>query len=244
MQRLATHLRRLYLTDGLALPEGFDRDLGGDAARPVSLLTASGLTRAIAIAFERQPGADADAPWQQLCVAANALQTELGLPAPAVSVSGANGYILWLSLQAATPLAQVRQFTALLGQAYLPDTPIDAREKVALPPCLHAASGRWAAFINPGLGASFSDEYGLDMAPPVAGQVALLEHLQSIGAPQWAHACALLQAARGDTAPAPVPAPAPAATAGALLANATVEQIVAELHARGIEPSLRHVLAR
>jgi len=95
------------------------------------------------------------------------------------------------------------------------------------------------------MGASFADESGLDMAPPVAGQVAFLEGLHSIAADQFRAALDRL----APPAPAPVapPAPAPARDCvpdGPLLRDATLDDIVRLLHARGIEPTFRFIVPR
>lgn len=190
---------------------------------------------AVVIAFDQQSGHDGSAAWSALCLLANALQTELGWPAPAVSISGVHGYRLWLSFEAAVA---PEPLLALLQQAYVPDTPLrhDAQALLELPPCLHPATGRWAAFINPGLGASFSEEFGLEMAPPLAAQAALLHEVRSIGRDQLDAALAALQ---------PGAAAAPAALVhglGVLLKDATLEQIVAHLHGLNIEPTFRHLL--
>lgn len=225
MQKLITELTRLYL---MAPP------MPGRH----SLANADGLTRAIVIAFPKRPDSG-DAHWTRLCEVANALQARFGWPAPAVSVSGANAYGLWLSLETPTPVAQVQRFLELLRAAYFPDQDIDAdaaSAAVELPPCLHQASGKWAAFIHPGLGASFADDGGLEMAPPLAGQVAFLEGLSSISAAQFRHALDQLQ-------PAPASAPAQAAAPeGLLLKDATLDDIVRFLHAKNIEPTFRHLI--
>jgi hypothetical protein len=234
-QKLMAELGRLYAPGGEPLP----------AASPVSLLAADGASRAIALAFDKLPGADAMQPWTELCLVANTMQTELGLPPPAVSISGLNGYVLWLSLAAAAPAAQIAAFVAHVQRSCCPQTELRnlaAGSAMALPPFVHPDTGRWAAFINPGLGASFSEEFGLDMPPPVVAQAALLQGLHSISAEQFGQALARPQPAAN--APALVaPAPGVAADAGVLLSDATLEQIVAHLHARGIEPTFRYPLA-
>jgi hypothetical protein len=110
---------------------------------------------------------------------------------------------------------------------------------VELPPCPNTATGTWAAFIHPGMGASFADESGLDMAPPVAGQVAFLEGLDSIAPGQFNEALARIEALAAPVAPPPLPS-----ADGLLLKDATLEDIVRVLHARGIEPTFRFTLAR
>ncbi|MES2017700.1 MAG: hypothetical protein V4484_14510 [Pseudomonadota bacterium] len=238
MQKLIKELTRLYLVDGVFPLEMLTQHLQGHATVARSLANADGLTRAIVIAFPKLPDSGEAQHWQRLCEVANAMQTSLGLPAPAVSISGANAYGLWLSLEAPTPVAQVQAFLALLRAAHFPEMELGddaASAAVELPPCLHQASGKWAAFIHPGLGASFADEPGLEMAPPLAGQIAFLEGLSSISAAQFAHALQLLQPAR--SAPSVTTAPD-----GLLLKDATLEDIIQFLHAKNIEPTFRHLL--
>ncbi len=228
MQKLVAQLARLYLAEGM----------------PPRLATVDGLTRAIVIAFDKQTGGEAQ-HWSLLCEVANALQTELGLPAPAVSISGAHGFRLWLSLQDAAPAATVHHFLDLLRTAYCPEFSdfADVTATVAVPPCLNADTGLWAAFINPGLGASFADESGLEMEPPHAGQLPLLEGLHSISAAQFAQAIALLEKAHGVAAPAVAAAPKAAPPAdGLLLQDASLEDIVKHLHRLNIEPTFRHLI--
>ncbi len=192
------------------------------------------------IAFPKTAGSE-DAHWTDLCTVANAMQVQLGLPAPAVSISGTNSFGLWLSLAEPVTTALVRQFLDLLCDG----RPNADSALVALPPCLNPDSGKWAAFIHPGLGASFCDEAGLEMAPPYAGQAALLEGLQSITADQFRNALNLLQAS--DSVPAASAAPVPEtvqapAHPGLLLKDASLEDIVRHLHEKNIEPTFRHVI--
>jgi hypothetical protein len=234
MEKLISELMRLYL-----LPDSPAAQAGPGAH--ADLVTGAGLTRAIAIPFRKAPGGDS-LHWERLCAVANGLQADFGFPAPAVSVASTGGFMLWLSLAAPVPVADARRFVAGLGRLW-PDTlpPADTiGVPVELPPCPNAATGTWAAFIHPGMGASFADESGLDMAPPVAGQVAFLEGLDSIAPGQFGAALARL-----DTPPASVPAAVPPPSAdGLLLKDATLEDIVRALHARGIEPTFRFTLAR
>ena len=180
--------------------------------------------------------------WRLLCDVANAVQVQLGFPAPAVSISGADGYGLWLSLAAPVPTALAQQFLERLRAAYFPGMalrPDAAFAAVELPPCLHQGTGKWAAFIHPGLGASFAGEAGLEMAPPFAGQLALLEGLQSISPAQFQQAMMKLQLAPDAAPAAPARDTAPAAL---LLKDATLEDIVRHLHAHNIEPTFRHLI--
>ena len=233
MEKLISELIRLYLLPGSPAAQG-----GPGPA--VDLVAGAGLVRAIPIPFRKAPGEDAQ-HWERLCTVANGLQADFGFPAPAVSVASTGGFVLWLSLAAPVPVADARRFVAGLG-ALWPDTlpPADTIGlPVELPPCPNAATGTWAAFIHPGRGASFADESGLDMAPPVTGQVAFLEGLDSIAPGQFNAALARL-----EVPAVPVAAPPPRAADGVLLKDATLEDIVRALHARGIEPTFRFTLAR
>lgn len=227
MQKLTSELQRLYL-------------FAGQSHEAPSLeLIRDGMVRTLVIDFRK---AAEERHWARLCDVANALQTELGLPAPAVSVSGGECYRLWLSLAQPVPEAQARQFLALLHQAYFADEDIDfGRSRVDLPPAQNRATGLWAAFINPSVGGALAEDLGLEMAPPEAAQAAFLESLASIDAGEYQQALATLQR-RHASVPAPAPNIGTAAPAGLLLKDATLEDIVRHLHAMGIEPTFRHVL--
>lgn len=246
MQKLISELTRLYLPAGAVPAEALAEHMLGKATLAISLMTDDGLTRAIVIPFRKVSGGDGARHWSLLCSVANALQAELGFPAPAVSISGADGYGLWLSLEKPVPAAQAQTFLELLGHAYFPDMPPAAdavRAPVELPPCMNQGSGKWAAFIHPGMGASFADESGLEMAPPIAGQVAFLENLHSIGEAQFRHALEVLQGTHAAAQATSTPAPErPAARDGLLLKDASLEDIVGFLHSKNIEPTFRHLI--
>jgi hypothetical protein len=246
MEKLLSELIRLYLPPATAMAPPLteaalaQRAAGGNAPA-ISLATPDGMARALAIRFAPQRGQEEGAHWTRLCDTANALQAELGFPAPAVSVCGDGGYGLWLSLAAPVPVAQLHTLLALLQQAYFPDFPQAAGAVTApvnLPPCFHAGSGLWSAFIHPGMGASFADGSGLEIAPPAAGQAAFLESLHSITAGELAAAFGKLGSAP-QPAPVQVPVAPAAAPEGLLLKDATLEDIVRHLHAKNIEPTFR-----
>lgn len=247
MQKLISELTRLYLPAGGLSAEALGPHLLGQTTLAIDLTTGDGLTRALVIAFDKTSDGG-DAHWSRVCSVANALQAELGLPAPAVSVSGVNGYGLWLSLETPVPVAQAQQFLALLRKAYFPEIelrPDTVGAPVELPPCLHQSTGRWAAFIHPGMGASFADESGLEMAPPFAGQAGFLEGLKSIGEAQFLRAIETLQQSQAAASTSSAPAPVRVAAAdGLLLKDATLEDIVQFLHAKNIEPTFRHLMPR
>jgi hypothetical protein len=267
MEKLIAELMRLYLAPEAVTREALAQHLLGQVTRAIKLTTADGQTRALAIPFRKVAGAAEGQHWTRLCEVANALQAELGLPAPAVSIDGANTFYLWLSLEPSVPSGQAQDFLALLRQAYFPEielAPDAATAPVYLPPSLNPRTGKWAAFIHPGMGASFAEESGLEMAPPLAGQVGFLEGLESIGQepfrlalqrlgqgrPRAQAAPVFTQPAATEPAsppPAPAPRPQPQSRAGAvpdglLLKDATLEDIVRFLHSKNIEPTFRHIL--
>jgi hypothetical protein len=114
-----------------------------------------------------------------------------------------------------------------------------------LPPCLDAGTGHWAAFIHPGMGASFADEPWLEVAPPALAQAAFLESVDSVTPARFADAFAAFGPAEApvpEAALSPPPPPAPSGQDGLLLKDATLEDIVRHLHAMNIEPTFRHLI--
>jgi hypothetical protein len=249
MQKLIAELTRLYLLEGqqydgkAVTPALLEQHLRGHATIALPLVSGAGLTRAIVLHFNGALAGKGEQQWEALCAIANALQNQLDLPAPAVSISGLDGYALWLSLATPVPAAQARRFAALLRAAHAPDSNAPASDDgvEALPPCLQASTGKWAAFIHPGMGSSFAEEPGLDMAPPVAAQTAFLEALASMTAAQFVQALHALEQSHGVATP-PVPAPPAATPQGLLLKDATLDDIVKFLHEKNIEPSFRYLI--
>lgn len=246
MQKLISELTRLYLPNGTLSPEVLEKRVVGQNSLAINLLTGDGRARAVFIGFRKMADGEETEHWRLLCEVANALQVQLGLPAPAVSISASGGYGLWLSLEVPAPTDRVQKFLELLRAAYFPSMDLGsdaATVPLELPPCLDQSTGKWAAFINPGLGASFADESGLEMAPPFSGQAALLESLQSISEAQLLRAMDTLQSRHGATATISEPVseriPAPP---GLLLKDATLEDIVSYLHSKNIEPTFRHLI--
>jgi hypothetical protein len=271
MEKLIAVLTRLYLAPEAITREALAQHILGQTTLAIKLTTADGLTRALAITFRKAFGDGETGHWDRLCKVANALQADLGLPAPAVSIDGASAYRLWLSLETPVPADQAQDFLALLRQVYFPElelAPDAATAPVYLPPCLNPRSGKWAAFIHPGMGASFAEDSGLEMAPPLGAQVGFLEGLDSIADEQFRDAVRKLElrqpaAARAPAEPAftaastaasdalaaepfalqpqaQAPARAKAAASdGLMLKDATLEDIVRHLHAQNIEPTFR-----
>lgn len=259
MQSLITELTRLYLLDQQLGHEGPARDATtvqalsriwleqhvlGLKGLALELRSPAGMGRAIVLDFSAGGVARGERQWRALCALANGVRDTLELPAPAVSISG-QGFQLWLSLAEPAPAALIAEFAALLQQAYLPDEKEQGNGVLVtvaeLPPA-RLAGGKWAAFIHPGMGASFADEPALDMAPPVGAQLGFLEGLRSISAEEFSGALAALRAPGTEAPTLVVPAPATAVADDLLLRGASLEDIVRELHARNIEPTFRYLL--
>ena len=246
MEKLIAQLLRLYFASGQVAPGMLERRVEGEPGGLLPVASADGTTRTIVISFDKVKYQEDGQHWKRLCEVAHALQAQHGFPAPGVSISAASGFRLWLSLAAPVPSAQVQHFLEGLRSSAFPDlavAPDAATRPVELPPCRDPASGRWAAFIHPGMGASFIDEPGLEMAPPPLAQAAFLEQLESIGLDQFDAALAAMQPAPAAAVARPSPAASAPPTHGdLLLRDATLEDIVRHLHALDIEPTFRHLI--
>jgi hypothetical protein len=182
MSRLQAELQRLYLPHD-ARPEGPDVD--GDAVR---LVDADGRVRAMVVELAQQAG------WAGVAALWQGVQDDLDLPAPAIAVSGVDGYQLWFSLAEPVPLAQALAFLESLRQRYLgaiaakhlrikplaEDLAFGQDQHVRRVPSVQGASGHWSAFVAPGLAGMFADEPWLDMPPSPEAQAKLLSQIASI----------------------------------------------------------------
>jgi hypothetical protein len=232
MNKLITELQRLYfLPDqqwhsqqpdasgkptypggGALTPAIMASSLAGETTVALQLLGANGMARAMLVNFAK-PG-----DWPQVGNLYQAVQDDLDLPAPAISISGRKGYTVWFSLAEPVPLAQARHFLDALRRKYLADiTAVNlqlrpaAEQAIAkLVPALHTTTGKWSAFIDPSMGAMFVDEPGLEMAPNMSRQADLLAGLKSIKAGDLQRALSVLETATessGEPDPSPTQRP-------------------------------------
>ncbi|WP_427912268.1 hypothetical protein ACPWT1_16710 [Ramlibacter sp. MMS24-I3-19] len=209
MNRLDAELHRLYLP------------AVGDGA-PTALVAPGGRVRALVLELVRP------ASWSDLAAVWQGVQADLDLPAPAIAVSGRDGWQLWFSL--IEPIAPDTAFAFLqaLRTRYLagvpperirmhpspaPSATVRVRHLEAAPP-VEVAPERWSAFVSADLAPLFADEPWLDHPPGVDAQADLLARLASIGPEHFLRASALLRpvgsaaaTAEGRTTPA-VPKPA------------------------------------
>jgi hypothetical protein len=182
MNRLQTELHRLYLP----LDAPTERpDAAGEA---ISLIGADGGVRAMVVELAQQAG------WDGVAALWQGVQDELDLPAPAIAVSGIDGLQVWFSLAEPVPVAPALDFLAALRLRYLgaiapkhirlkpqanDSAPWQAQHARLVPAC-QGESGRWSAFVAPGLAGMFADEPWLDLAPSPDAQAKLLSRLKCI----------------------------------------------------------------
>ena len=148
-----------------------------------------GHTRALVMELTRP------ADWAAVARLAQGVQTELGLPAPALAVNGVDGFQLWFAAQQPVALAQAEALLQALWAHFWPQA--DARrvrcwpaaadgvhggDEALAPPAvpLEAAPGQWSAFVAPDLGAVFADTPWLDTPPQPQNQAELLGRVQGL----------------------------------------------------------------
>lgn len=207
MSRLAVELQRLYFLAGQQADETAEN------AATLALLGADGMTRTLTVGFERA------ADWESAAKLYQGVQEDFDFPAPAISVSGKDGYRVWFSLAAPVPVEEARGFLKGLQLKYLADLPparlafhpsLDGPaepNRLDLPPGLHGETGKWSAFIDPAMGCMFADEPGLEMAPNPDKQADLLAGFASIKAGDFQRVLKILPA---DAGPADSPMAPPA----------------------------------
>jgi len=227
---LMDNLKRLYLlpeqafheqsADGAsyfpleALPQdGFERHSAGAMTLALNLVSQDGLTRTMVIDFDGCAHDNGATHWRALTRLYEALTQELGLSAPAVSISGRKGYGLWISLAEPIPVAQAQAFIRNLRSVYLSDVPKDeidlrpdcaeptnsAQAVVKLSPCLHRANKKWSAFISLEEGGQYTNTPWFESPPNLEQQASLLEPLPSVSLNTFMQAVEKLRKIGGAT---------------------------------------------
>jgi len=227
MNKLSRELQRLYFLKD-APPAGMRSD--EDVSR-LNLVGLAGTVRTLIVCFRKS------GDWSEAAKLHDLVQRELELPAPAVVVSGSDGFQLWFSLAEPVPVDQAFAFLAGLRERYLghlPETALAfhpqpgamAGQELALFPALCESTGRWSALIDPSMGSMFLEQAGLDMAPNPDRQADLLATLESIKAGDFARALDSLQAP--DEAPAGVAASAACSEYGETSSSAPLRDLPRE----------------
>lgn len=180
MNRLQSELSRLYLPNPAA-------DLDADSTAP-DLVDAQGRVRAMVVELARP------ASWELLSKLWRGVQSELELPAPAIAVSGSDGFQLWFSLAEPLPAAQAHHFLQLLRARFLAEVALarlslwptaeagapHAVRHARWVPQEQAGSGHWSAFVAPDLAPVFAETPWLDTPPGHDGQADVLARLGCI----------------------------------------------------------------
>ncbi len=197
MNRLQSELRRLYLPHPAA-----DAGADDDTSSP-ALIDAHGRVRAMVLELARP------ASWELLSKVWRGVQADLEWPAPAIAVSGTDGFQLWFSLAEPVPVAKAHAVLTQLCARYLYEL---APTRLSLMPtvdasapqqALHArwvpqeqaSSGLWSAFVAPDLAPVFTETPWLDTPPGHDGQADVLARLGSIKRPAFEAAMERLQPA-------------------------------------------------
>ena len=180
MSTLQAELERLYIPRD---PVHQKQDVGESC-----LITPDDRVRAMVLELSRP------ADWTVLSTLWQGVQADLGLPAPAIAVSGIDGFQLWFSLAEPVPVANACAFLESLRLRYLSQV---ATDRITMRPCIdgsmpqkavHAAllprqreeTGRWSAFVASDLAAIFADEPWLDLPPSPEAQANVLARLECI----------------------------------------------------------------
>lgn len=195
MDRLQSELARLFLPRSAAAGTRVAHDAAMHA-----LLDAQGRTRTMVLGIAGRAG------WEVVSRVWRGCQAELGLPAPAIAISGTDAFQLWFSLAEPLASADAHGFLESLCAHFLAE--VDARHLQLLPapdpsspggvahaalvPAESARHGHWSAFVAPDLAPLFAETPWLDIPPGIDGQADLLSRLSSIGSGEFADAAAQL----------------------------------------------------
>lgn len=136
------------------------------------------------------------AEWPAVARLWQAVQEDMGLPAPGIAINGLDGYQLWFSLSSPIATPQAVAFLEGLHARYWAEIPPERigimpaltgrggqglkplRQPGAIPP-FAARESQWAAFVAPDLAPVFADTPWLDIPPNPDGQADLLNALRS-----------------------------------------------------------------
>lgn len=203
MARLRSELQRLYFPHPADAPITNAGDKTGDTHGLIgSLVDAKGMLRAMVL----QIGDPAN--WESTSAVWRGVQRDLGLPAPAIAVSGLDGFQLWFSLAEAVPASQGQAVLKALQARFLaelaprhvrlmpgadasPQSLARSLAHQAMVPALQT-TGNWSAFVSADLAPIFVETPWLDIPPTDEGQADLLRSIRSIKRAEWEAALELL----------------------------------------------------
>lgn len=192
MKRLKSELGRLFRASD-------------NAADSIGLVNHDGLVTTLVVTIARSRD------WPVVAGLLDGLRENLDLPLPAVSVSGAAGFQLWLPLAEPVARETAAGFLLALRRQFLAD--IDDKDLGLLPladgpdrlpgiPAWSAESDRWSAFIDPSMGGMFAEGGGLDFEPNPDRQADLLAAIRPIELDDFKRALAVMTVSeRQETGP-------------------------------------------
>jgi hypothetical protein len=198
MSRLSSEISRLYL------PAPSQDAHAADGAW--CLADAQDHTRALVLELARP------ADWDLLGQVWRGVQVDLAWPAPAIAVSGVDGFALWFSLVDPMPVTTASAVLQALRQRYLGQVPLDRLRlvpddsqaaRVDAVPSLQGRVDQWSAFVAPDLAPVFADTPWLDIPPSQEGQADLLSRLASIQRVEWLRALDALGLSRAPVESTP-----------------------------------------
>lgn len=204
------HAEPICAAEGESVPAIVADSLAGEQGVALGLVGTDGMVRTMAASFGKA------GDWEDVARLYQAIQDDLELPVPAISISGHGGYTLWFSLTEAVAAPLATAFLEALRRKYLAEIPLSrltflpaakGANLLPLAPALDERSGKWSAFIDPSMGSMFVDEPGLEMAPNMGRQADMLDRLESIKPAELVRAQGVLQAS--DNAGSSVPAEHP-----------------------------------
>ncbi|SEK54398.1 hypothetical protein SAMN05216359_102152 [Roseateles sp. YR242] len=200
MTRLQAEFDRLYAPLVAERP--------GATGQALNLVGPGGEVRALVLDIGRPVN------WELVGPVWRAVQEDLAWPAPAIAISGTQGFQLWFSLAKAVSAREGHTFLEALRRRYLSelaaarvwvfphpgeDAPAGAgagtdagagTERGAA--WLHApavpslvSADQWSAFVAPGLAPVFAQTPWLDFPPNEEGQADLLRGLESVPEAAW-----------------------------------------------------------
>ena len=132
MRKLIAEFQRLYFLpdqhwqndagddsrSGAAIADALARSLDGEFAIELRQPVAEGQVRLMRLNFRKARD------WEAVAQLYQAVQDELDLPRPAISVSAESGFHLWFSLAAPISLGSARSFLEALRHRYLAEIPV------------------------------------------------------------------------------------------------------------------------
>ncbi len=193
--RLQAQWQRLYASPSSPASQAWVDD--------ASLNDAQGRGRTAVLSVSRP------ADWAAVSAVWQAVQSDFGWPAPAIAVSGVDGYQLWFSLEEAMPVSELQAGLRPLCQRYLANRSPACMEvlcdiQASALPGREVRPGQWSAFVAPDLAPVFADTPWLDLPPSPQGQAELLSQMQSIQPEQWQAAWAHLRSSPSSTGALPI----------------------------------------